>query len=124
MQEIQPLNNKLETAADNWPTAVLVRDEPGANGQHSEYLVVQCRADGTEIPSAKALARIKFQTGLRPEVNGCTDADLLGIVAHRLSCQTEKYRDDERALVALDSALYWLTRADGAVEPTAALSAH
>lgn len=98
-----------------YPTAVIVRDERSHGGAHHEYVVVQCDDNGNPIKDKQVLAKIQFQKGGRAVngINGCTNEDLIGIVMHRLSClQSGEFPSEynNKALAALDSGLFWLTK--------------
>ena len=98
---------------DGYPTVVLTRDQPGAGGAHHEYVIAACDEQGDPRQDVPIFAKIYFQNGGRAVngVNGCTELDLLGIIVHRLtSFQSGPFpsRDNERALQALDSAMYWI----------------
>jgi hypothetical protein len=100
---------------DDYPTVVLVTDEVGPGGAHHQYAIAPCDADGNPKRDAQLYGSIKFQKGGRVAngVNGCTEMDLLGIVAHRLAAfQNGPFpsEDNEHALQALDSVMFWLNR--------------
>lgn len=96
-------------------TVVTVHDHPGNGGAHHHYRISEADASGETCGPAGKFARIMFQNGPIGEVgvNGCTNEDLLGVVAHRLACfQAGPFACMENA-VALQNvgvALDWLRR--------------
>lgn len=108
-----PFSSDLDESG--YPTAVIVRDEKSHGGVHHEYVVIQCDDNGDPIRDKPVLAKIQFQKGGRAVngINGCTNEDLIGIVMHRLSClQSGEFPSEfnNKALAALDSGLFWLTK--------------
>ena len=104
-----------EAPEDGYPTVVLVRDEKSHGGAHHEYVILQCNDNGEPIRDKPVFAKVQFQKGGRAlnGINGCTNEDLIGIVMHRLSClQSGEFPSDYnvKALAALDSGLFWLTK--------------
>ena len=106
---VNPANDKLE---------VEVHDEPGAGGACNVYTISGYHAStnpgATLLPSAPVgVTEILFQNGPIAEVgvNGITHEALLAILIDRLE-HFERgpfaCKENERALVGLQQAQYWL----------------
>lgn len=106
---------------DNYPTVCIARDTPDEMGVHHHYVICACDEAGEPVPSAPVLASVKFQKG-DDSVSGCSDADLIGIVMHRLSALGESLESPGpclNALQSLGSVLYWLSKLECAPEVVA-----
>ncbi len=106
---------------ETYPTVVIARDEADEMGVHHHYVICPCDEAGEPVKDVPVVASVRFQQG-DEAVNGCSDADLIGIVMHRLSALGESLESPGpclNALQSLDSVLYWLSKIEHASEVVA-----
>lgn len=93
-------------------TAISVLDEQGQGGANHHYEVL---IKDHQFGDPDCLSEIRFQNGPIQEfgVNGCTNEDLLYIIADRLECFQKgnfSCRENAIALTHIQEAIMWLER--------------